>query len=288
MLTVDQADRLRQLTRTTLAEIGYEVDMFGEHARTADGAQYGLWNLATRAALEHERTWGKLVRNHFTLLTEAMAQASPDLSDEQLERDLLTRLVETDSLGQHDSEFTYAPEWMPGISRVLVIDEPQTVRTLMDRQIRPLGPAGPLFDRGHRNLLRMLDSAEVSIESIDDGEGHHVEVAVSDNVYVASMAQCLDLALARWLRGVNVSNGVVFAIPCRNQLAFRVVTDSAAALDALMLLPRIAVAGFSDGTGPVSPHTYLWLGGEVTQLTDFTGDELVVRPGPLERWLTEE
>jgi hypothetical protein len=288
MLSVEQADRLRQLSRTTLAEIGFEVDMFGEHARTADGAQYGLWNLATRAAVEPERTWGKLVRNHFTLLTEAMAKAPPALTDEQLERDLLTRLVETDSLGQRDAEFAYAPEWMPGVSQVLVIDEPQTVRTLMDRHVAPLGPAGPLFDRAHRNLLRMLDSANVSIERIDDGDGHHVDIAVSDNVYVASMAQCLDLALARWQPHLDLSGGVAFAIPCRNQLAFRVVGDTASALDALMLLPRLAVAGFSDGTGPVSPHTYLWLNREVTQLTDFSGDELVVRPGPLERWLTEE
>lgn len=287
MLTVGQADRLRTSARATLAEFGYEVDMYGDHARTAGGAQYGLWNLASRVAHEPERRWGRIVREHFRVLTEAMTQAMPEPSEEQLESDLLVRLVETSSLSGGQQSFDYALEWMPGVSRVLVIDEPQTVRTLMDQVVARLGPVGPLLDRGHRNLVRMLREARVTVERFDIEDGH-VHVAMSDNVYLASMAQCLDEAVRHWSPGADLAHGVVFAIPFRNQVVFRVIDGSDSVLHALVIVPRLALAGYAEGTGPISPHTYLWLDGEVTQLTELGGDEIVVRPGPLERWLSEE
>jgi hypothetical protein len=76
-------------------------------------------------------------------------------------------------------------------------------------------------------------------------------------------------------------------VPYRHQLNYRVVDGPAAALDALLLIPQFTVLGFDDSPGPLSPHTYLWLDGEVTQLTRLTDDQLAVIPGPLEPLLHE-
>lgn len=56
-LTVGQAQRLRELVRTAWASAGREVTVHSDHVTDADGAEFGLWNLATLVAEAPARDW---------------------------------------------------------------------------------------------------------------------------------------------------------------------------------------------------------------------------------------
>ena len=60
-LTISQAKRLRDLVRTAWASEGREVQVHSDHVTDADGAEFGLWNLATVVAEAPGRDWPGIV-----------------------------------------------------------------------------------------------------------------------------------------------------------------------------------------------------------------------------------
>lgn len=113
-------------------------------------------------------------------------------------------------------------------------------------------------------------------------------MAQSEWVYTSSLPLLLPQALARFAPGADLGRGVLFCAPNRHQFGFHVVTGPDAAARSLMLMPTFALNAYADGASPLSPHTYLWLDGEVTQLTEITDTTLGVHPGPhLERLFSQ-
>ena len=110
---------------------------------------------------------------------------------------------------------------------------------------------------------------------------------LGDSFFTASFVLFLPELVHRFQPGADLERGVVFSAPYRHQVNFRVVDSATAALDALLLIPRFTVLGFEDSPGPLSPHTYLWLDGEVVPLTRLAEGGLSVVPGPLEPLLGE-
>lgn len=276
LLTIRDADRLRALTRTVLAENGFEAEVRGDHVLTADGRTFGLDNLMRKARAAVSGDWEGVVREHFAAMLRPFEE-EPD--EAEMRERIVVRLWDATATDSR-MRFDYALEWQPGVVELLAVDYPERVSILGDGSARELAPLGPWYDRARANLWRELtEQAEIRIETVEH-DGHRFRCALSDSVYTASGALLLPDLLPLWVPGVDLSGGVLFAVPFRNQLAFAVCSDAASALGGLMLLPVFAANGYADGVGPVSPNVYYWREGAVTQISAIAGDTLNVTPPP--------
>ncbi|GAA4388425.1 hypothetical protein [Tsukamurella soli] len=275
LLTRNDADRLRSLVRTTLAERGYEVEVFGDHVQSADGRLFGLDNLMRMARAEQDRrAWPAMVARHLDAVLSGFGAARP--TDDELRAQLVTRLLDVTDSAQ---PFGYALEWQTGIAEVLTVDYPERVAILPDPAVERLAPLGPWLDLARANLRRTIAAADVTVQRLGR-EGEGFPVAVSDCVYLASAATFLPEVLPLWQPGIDLRGGVLFCVPSRQQLAFQACTDATAVLCALALMPRFSVGGYADGVGPLSPHVYYWRDGTVQQITRITGNSIEVHLGP--------
>lgn len=273
LLSRGDADLLRSIVHRVLAEGGTEPEMLGDHARTADGTVFGFDNLSRLVrGIDDRRTWPEAVRAHFAAMT-APSEATTD----ELRELVTSRLFDLAAAGP--LSFSYAPIWQEGIGEVLTIDYPDRVEFLAQERVSELGPLGPLFDRARENLRRTLHQAEVRVERVTADE-HWIDCVMSECVYFASAATMLTELLPRWTADLDLSHGVLFAVPFRHQIAFRDCRDGESVLSGLMMLPRFAANGFSDGVGALSPHVYHWHDGEVRQVTRLREGVIEVHPGP--------
>lgn len=276
------ADRFRATVREVLAEEGYEVSVFPGHVETDDGRRWGLWNVAATAHNDERGpgAWAEVVRSHFHTLFAADRVSLDDLGDEEYLARLHLRLVEEASLGTLAPDgFGHALPWAEGVVRLPVVDLPDTVAIPVETELRRRGDLAKLLDRAHRNTADLVVTEPLEAERVEH-EGRWFWCVLGESFLTASLALVLPRLVERIEPGADLSQGVVFAVPYRHQVDFRVVDSAAAALDALLLIPRFAVLGFEDSAGPLSPHTYLWRDGEVSQLTRFDDGRLAVVPGP--------
>jgi len=277
LLTIRDADRLRSIARTVLAENGFEAQVFGDHLAIEDGRTVGLGNLTRKVLDARPSEWDRIVRMH---LLPLLTPAEDPTGDELLTR-IVARLHDV-SAGSGDPRLTYdyAPAWQPGVAEILVVDLPDHVSMLGDGSVRDLAPLGPWYDRARRNLFRELtETAEVRVETVEH-DGHRLRCAFSESVYTASGALLLPEVLSYWEPAVDLRDGVLFAVPFRNQLAFVACSDAVDVMDGLQLLPAFAAQGYSDGVGPVSPFVYYWREGVVTQVSHIVDGTIVVTPPP--------
>lgn len=276
LLTVDEAAELRNLARSALSELGYEPVIQADHAVLDDGTVLGFDTLARSclAAPRGRSSWPKVVRHHFSRLLDDDPWDAEDGT-------LVVRLADLASLDTGDLTFAYAPEPIPGLRQVLCLDRPDTVVTLGDELVAGRTvPLGALVDEGRENLQALLRRSDATVERLEH-DGQAFWCAIGDDVFTASYALLLPDALRLWMPEADLTNGVLFAVPFRHQLAFAVCSDRTAVLDGLQLLPLFAGSGHSDGVGPLSPHVYHWLDGEVTQVSRHVDGGIEVRPGPL-------
>jgi hypothetical protein len=281
-LTVRDATDLRAVVRSVLAGTGYEVAVHGGHVTTLDGREWGLWNLAVQCH-HHPRgreAWPDLVTEHFTpLLHPSASDSVGSLDDDELRRRLFLRLVPEDSLAGLDRHrFEHARPWGDGLLEVPAVDLPRTVVTLASDDLRARGRIGPLLARARHNLCSLVRHVPLRREHLAT-DGHWCTVVHGESFFTASLVLVLPELLQHLEPGVDLSAGVVVATPHRHQLAYRVLDGPRAALDALTLLPGLAVDGWRQSAGPISPHTFLWRDGVVTRLTTLTDTALEVHPG---------
>lgn len=277
LLTIRDADRLRSLTRTVLAENGFEAQVLGDRLAIADGRTLGLDNLVRKVRDADGAEWDGIVRAHLA----ALLRPSEEPTGDELATRIVARLLDV-SVGSGDPRLTfdYALPWQPGVAEILVVDHPDHVSMLGDGSVRDLAPLGPWYDRARRNLFRELtEAAEVRVETVEH-DGLRLRCAFSESVYTASGALLLPEVLSRWEPGIDLRDGVLFAVPFRNQLAFVACSDAVDVMDGLRLLPVFAAQGYSDGVGPVSPDVYYWREGVVTQVSRIVDGTVAVTPPP--------
>lgn len=278
MFERSEATAFRSTVRETLAEMGFEVTVLVDHVTTDDGRQWGLWNLAAGCAGTDPREWPETIRAHFGTV---MADGDDEpLTAAYLQAHVVTRLMEEDGLRQTPDWVDRGLEWAPGVRQVVVVDTPQTVQVVPPAALEEFAPLGPWFDRGLVNLRAQLDHEEFELEEVTH-EDASFSCLLGDSVYTASLALLLPEVVHRYAARPVSAKGVLFAIPYRHQLAFHVIDDPQAALNALMVLPQFAAAGFLEGSGPVSPSVFWWREGEVRQISTLTPERrLSVTPGP--------
>lgn len=104
------------------------------------------------------------------------------------------------------------------------------------------------------------------METLTDKPGGSFTVVCGDSFFTASLTLILPEALARFVDEADQGRGVLVAVPFRHQFAFRVIDAKDATL-ALNNMFRLAMLGYGDAPGPLSPHVYWVHDGEWTQAT---------------------
>lgn len=271
-LTVPQAARVRELARASFAEAGREMQVFPGHLVDADGGEFGLWNLAAMCHDSPERAWPALVHEHVRAAL-APQQEIAELSDRELEPLVYWRLVETQSLPDHEGHPT-SERIGDRLTVVLSVDLPESVLTPPEEAWADRGGVGRWQETGRANLLALLLSDDLVHERMrhPDGAGDF-DVVMGDSFFTGSVALLHEHLLRRFSPEAAAARGLLVAVPFRHQLAYRVIDGTPDSALALQNLFRFALMGFSDAPGPLSPHVYWVRDGRWEQVTELVDGE---------------
>jgi hypothetical protein len=103
-------------------------------------------------------------------------------------------------------------------------------------------------------------------------DGGTFEVLLGSSVYTASRVLVMEDLLAQALGPeTDARYGVLAAMATGNQVAIHVIRGRSV-VPSLRQMARFALAGFSDGTGPLSPNVFWWQEGRWAQLTQWETD----------------
>ena len=266
-MTLDQAKRLRTMLRTEFAEAGREMTVYSDHMIDDQGAQFGLWNLAANCAELPAAEWSKTISEHVQSLTAPQPELA-DLSEEELTKSVIQRIVPLDSLPD--------PSWFPtrqyltdNLVLVLCIDQPQTILTVAEDKYADHGGYARWREVGRDNLSNLVDTLPIERGRMN-GEGAF-DIVMGESFFTASLAVHLDRVLAR-VGLADLGKGVLVALPTRHQIALRII-DGPDAGQALMNLFTFAARGYETAAGSISPHVFWVREGQWQQVTSFEGDE---------------
>ena len=284
VLDTVSADQVRALAGAWFADHGIAAAVRPGCVQTHDGRQYGLWNLAVACSRDAARRtdWGAVVDGHFSRLLGAAAQEVTELSDAEFGSALRLRLVGDAVLRSvpDPGAFCYAPSWAPGIRAVLVLDLPGRLVALPEAQLAARGAMTELVAVGRRNTWALVDTENLIVQPVEHG-GRWFRCMIGDTAFTSSLALMLPDLVARIEPGAAVDRGIIFSVPYRHQLNYRVVEGAASVLDALTLIPRFTLKGYHDSPSPLSPLTFLWLDGAVTAVSEVDDVHVTVVPGPV-------
>jgi hypothetical protein len=232
-------------------------DPLNTHFRSTTGV-WGYGNLMLRLLPEPERTWRAEVDRHVAAMLRPEPQV--DLSTAEGRTRLRARILPADAtIGM---PMAYAIPFAPGLTEVLYVDLPDTVRTVSDAMVAGSDIA-ELRAIGRRNL-----QSEVIDDVRDIGDG--IILQQGQSMFVAS--QLLNPEFAATRVG-PAPRGFVAAIPDRNTLLHHAVVGagSATAITRLAAL----VGGIDRDQRPgglLSPHTYYVSAAGVQQITFYQED----------------
>lgn len=278
-MSVAAAGRLRAEMAVAFAEQGLETQVFNDHLVDADGRQFGVYNLGA-ACFNDERgegAWPGIIRDHVTRILAGMdaPSALETMTDDELRGSIYPRLYERSGLpAGHVPD--YGTEFLGDVVEVFNLDLPDTVQLLDDSDVERLGGRAALRPHAIRNLLGVLPT--LTTERLSNGEAH-LDVLLGESMFTASTVLVMPELLAQLGIG-ETPHGVLVAMPFRSQVVIHVIRD-AAVIPSLNALVGFAATGFSEGSGPLSPHTYWWHQGSFEQLTALDDEGvLTVDVGP--------
>lgn len=269
------ADEFRALVRTSFAEAGSEVTVHAGHVVDAQGAQYGLANLAAACHNDDRgrKAWTEVVTKHVRTIVAAVAEPSPFdvLTDAEILRSTYCRVMPSADVLP---TMSYVREITPELSVAFNLDLPERVAYFTDERVARFG-AGALRAAGEANLRTVAIDDRKHLEQ----GGGHIEVLLGESLFVASLV----LVLAEVLGGQRVEFdpdvGVFVAMPYRHQLDLHVPRD-ASAIPSLQLLAGFAAAGYRDSAGPVSPSAYWWRPDALERVSSIDDDGIRIEIGP--------
>ncbi len=277
-LTAPAAAALRSEAAAAFAERGLEMLVFADHLVDDAGREFGLYNLAA-ACHGDERgpsAWPELVREHVRKVLEGLdaVDVIESMSDDELRERVFPRLHERAGL---------PPERVPGhavdfsddVVELFNLDLPETVILLDDATVDRLGGRGRLRPLALDHLRAGL--ADLAIQRFRT-DAATIDVVSGDSMFAASSVLVLPDLLEHFELG-PAPHGVVVAMPFRHQVLLHVIRD-ASVVESLSGLVSVAINGFGDGVGPLSPHAYWWHDGVFEQLTHLEGDTMSIHVGP--------
>ncbi|MEY8565688.1 hypothetical protein AALF15_03830 [Corynebacteriaceae bacterium 7-707] len=149
--------------------------------------------------------------------------------------------------------------------------------TLDDRALAAHGTAtadelADLYRVGYRNTWQDLHDAAVEVDTVDEVPGAPLHVIGSDCAYLASAPLFIDDLLPRWLPGVDVSCGVIVAVPHPRMMLVREVTTGQDLLDGINTMTAVALTQLTADPDPLTARLHLAHDGEFRVFTDVTTD----------------
>jgi hypothetical protein len=257
-----QGARLRSLVRHAFAERGVEVTLLPDRVEAAGGGQYGLTNIAAACNASPFKEWPSIIAWHVeTVLRALAAPAIAELADDAVLGHVFVRVMGASAVPDLSS-FGYRRDLGGDLIELLALDSEDSVSLLQDTDVERFG-VDALRGAGLENLLAEPFG---SCERIDVAPGATFSCILSDSVYTASRLLTMDDVLRRTTGTAQAPDGTLVCLPNRHQLAFHVLAD-ASVVPVLPAMARFALAGYTDGVGPVSPHLFWQHGGGLHQLS---------------------
>jgi hypothetical protein len=237
-------------------------------------ALFGLINLAQTCRHAPLDEWDGMIREHFDdlPLDEPAYGAHPPL--DQVREHLRVRLYPAEVGGIDDAVQRPVAE---GIVEVLVIDEPQRVRSVSRHDARTWDLSVDDLFLLARRLVRDREAVDVDVETIDGSTP--VTLLHGSSFFVATHALWPDSHCTYGAR-----RGVILAIPNRHAVFLHEVRD-VGVVGAINAMGRSIPAMFRAGPGSISPLVYWWHDDEFTVIPMQVGRDRVLSVSPPPRLL---
>lgn len=295
MLDRQRAADFRKAVLDELRSKGMEAVITDRAARVSDGSQYGLDNIVRICAdATSPQDLRDRVRGHFAGIFERPDTA--DFSDAEYRAALRLRLIpEYQATGAPESGSVVEPLFRPfarDLVSVVVLDTPSAVVTPSESAVLRHGDADEMLRLARENTWRELVSSPIERFRTGGGGDDWAMSAMGESFYTASAAQFLPEILQHWHPGLDLSLGVLFAVPFRHRMLYRVVDTPESVSEGLPFMAKLAAGGFEQEAGHTSPLCYLWHQGEITAVSLVSDSPdgrrtLTLAPGPhLEHFLS--
>ncbi|MFC9844392.1 hypothetical protein ACFWFF_03725 [Streptomyces sp. NPDC060223] len=274
--SADEGAHFRAQVREAFAEQGLEVTLHAGAVSDSAGRRFGLGNIA---AICHNDPrgrswWPQLIRGHVGRLVRVLDGPSPldRLTAGQLLARLRPWVVARDVIEPNPAQYVHARVVAPGLCEVLALDLDESVMTLPDELLEPLGGIVDLRIRALRNLRELPVETHTVLHGPQD---MRFDVVTGDSFFTSSRVLATD-ELARDLTGRDLGpDGALVAMPNRHQLALRPIGPARddTLLPTLYGMTVFAAANFKEAAGPVSSDVYWFHAGTLTRLVRNDGGE---------------
>ncbi|GAB48623.1 hypothetical protein [Mobilicoccus pelagius] len=267
-MTVSEADELRRLTLSALAAYGIEARVEGGEIVTADGTTVELWNLATICgAANAPEEWPALVSEHVRELVTAVDPVGPeDMTRRQMLEALRLRLAEESYVRGMPQQPAACEPVAPGLVRHLVVETPDALLPVSADVVTAVVPLEEAVTAATEATRTLAERTRLESEIYGEGSGA-VRVVFSESPFTATFALDLPGVVDRLDPGADLSRGIVFAVPTRQQIVYHLPTDPESVRAVLPVMLRFAGTAYDEGAGPVSPELYTWQDGHIDALT---------------------
>lgn len=259
----------RGIMRVRLAPLAGEVAV-SQHPRAAEFAARQVVDMVFAGPSAGIMDTADLYRGLRVRVTPVLAGDDEPVSAPDLERPEDTAVIAPFTLDTSVS---------------LVLDTEHTVQTMPLSQLRELDDLDTLIRAGRGNLLTELRQADVDVtrpRTRADHEGAWFWAFESASVYTASAALVMEDILRDWAPDLDMSEGVLFAMPTRHSLLARPVTGGTDLVEGLGAIAGTALETASLSSQPVSPLLHLGHLGEVETISSWDPDtrQLTITPTP--------
>lgn len=218
--------------------------------RVAGQGMLSMENVADDLLAVSRSEWEKRLQQWLSMVVNTVDSATGATpSRDEIMAMIRTRIVPAAAAADH----TYVRRFTEDLSLMLCLDFPTHVEKLSDADIAALQiPLDDLFVQGQRNT-----DAEPIEETLDE-DG--VRFLTGSSMFIASKAAAMPTLLSQL--GVDAPEGLLFAVPNRSLLAYRIPTPGDGLGDLMgmsMMLSRLRPeAGFDNPGGVLSGNIYYW------------------------------
>ena len=226
----------------------------------------GLLNLAQACNLSERDEWPSIVASHFDLIVDADLDSAAGFDDFAAVRPLVKlRLYPPDYAEQGVDLVASRP--IPEVIAAVVLDLPQTVRTVTEENLKSWGRSREeIFDLALANVRAGEAPAR---QDVPLEEGGTLAAYLGDDFFTATHGLLLPEAGAY---------GSLGGIPHRHALLVHDIADRTV-VNALRRLALIAFGMFQEGPGSITPNVYWRRGGTFTLIeTRVTATSVTVTP----------
>jgi hypothetical protein len=252
--------------------------------RISEDSHVYLANLTERARQAERQTWPGMVAEFIQVQINAQqAPSASQLSAAELRERVRVRLMPQDPL--LPGTWDYAPEFAPGVLKLLAIDYPDRVETLPGDSLEKLAiSVDEMYSQGQLNTdAEPIDEHNQAAAGIYALEGESFFISSK----AANMAHLVTTVIG------PAPFGVAFAIPNRSLLVYSVLpgtVDVEATVQLVNELTQIVVHLTEDEArhlgGVVSRNSYYWApDGTIEELgtpseANSKDHAIVIKPGP--------